>query len=284
MRKSTAALIVGLALVASGCGGRLGVGLPACETPTENPSPATVLVLQAVPTASYGPCINSVKLGWDEVELTVESGRAALEIGREFTEFLDVSLTESCDISGAMSVPSEIDGVSRYEDIVEVTSEIRVTIVPTGERPRIHALALAGELDGVRIENRPVVITVDEEIDFEVRTRVNEALFTDNYVWIINDLDAEEGTLEIRRTVEGEGARGVTVHEALDRMEDTIPEVAYKGQWFFVFDGGCITYDFDTSGTVAETVKQDASEAIGFYDNAALREAGRRAGYTLVEE
>ncbi len=282
MRRSIGVLVAAVALVASGCGGQLGLGLPACDTPVTDPTPVSVLVAQAVPTAQYGPCINSLKLGWDEVELSVESGRAALEIGREFTTFLDVSLTESCDIAGATPVPSGIDDIDRYERITEVSSEIRVKLIPTGERPRIHSLALAGELEGVRVDNRSVTVTVDEDIDFEVRTRVNDALFVNDYVWIVSDLDVEEGTLEMRRTADGEGARGLTVHEALERIEDMTPEVAYEGQWFFVFAGGCITYDFDTGGTVAETVAQDASEAIGFYDNAALLEAGRRAGFELI--
>lgn len=284
MRKRIFILIIGASLAASSCGSQPGLGLPACDTPVDNPTPVTVLLAQAVPTADYAPCINSVKLGWDEVDLMVESGRATLEIGREFSRFLDVSLTKSCDVEGAIPVASGLDGIDRYEDIRQVSSEIRLTIIPSGERPRIHALGMAEALATVRIDNRPLIISVDEDIDFEVRTRVNEALFTDDYVWIVNDLDVEEGTLEMRRTADTEGARGLTVSEALHRIEDITPEVSYVGRWYFVFDGGCITYDFDTHGTVAETVERDAEEAIGFYDNAALLEAGRRAGYELVEE
>ena len=166
MKRGGAILVIALAVAASGCGGNLGLGLPACETPVSNPSPAIVLVAQAVPTAHYAPCINSVKLGWDEIELSVKSGRAALEIGREFADFLHVSLTESCDITEATPVPSGLDGINRYESIHEVTNEIRVTIIPTGERPRIHALSLAEQLAEVRVDGRPLILTVDEDIDF----------------------------------------------------------------------------------------------------------------------
>jgi hypothetical protein len=273
-----------VALLAAACSNSIGLGLPACDRSPSDPSGATVLVAQAVPAAVYTPCINSLKLGWDEVELKVESGRASLEIGREFSSFLEVSLTETCDVSSATPVPTALEGASRYENLTVVRPEIGVTIIPTGERPRLHALMLAERLDGTRLDDRPVMFSVDESIDFEVRTRVNEALFDDQYVWIINDLDVEEDTLEMRMTADGEGARGLTVAAALERLEDVVPEVTYKGQWFFVFEGGCITYDFDAEGTVAVTLAQDASEAIGFYDNAALIEAGRRAGYTLIEE
>lgn len=282
--RSRLLIAVALSLLAAACSNSIGLGLPACDTPPANPSAATVLVAQAVPTADYAPCINSLKLGWDEVELKVESGRASLEIGRELSSFLEVSLTESCDVSAATPVPSDIEGVSRYENLTIVRPEIGVTIIPTGERPRLHALMLAEQLRGTRVEERPVVFTVDENIDFEVRTRVNDALFDDQYVWIINDLDVEEDTLEMRMTADGEEARGLKIGDALDRIEDLVPDTTYKGQWFFVFEGGCITYDFNAKGAVAVTLDQDASEAIGFYDNAALIEAGRRAGYILGGE
>jgi hypothetical protein len=243
-----------------------------------------VLVAQAVPTAAYAPCINSLKLGWDEVDLNVERGTVSLKIGREFSSFLEVSLTESCDVSAANQVESDIEGVSRYDSVVTVAPEIRVTLIPTGERPRLHALLLAEELSAVRIDDRPVLFQVDENLDYEVTTRVNDALFEDDYVWIINDLDVEEDTLEMRGGANVGGSRGLTVAAALDRMEELTPEISYRGQWFFVFPGGCITYDFDAKGTVAATVAQDATEAIGLYDNAALIEAGRRAGFTIVEE
>lgn len=283
MKKRLLLIILGVVLMSSACG-RLGVGLPACATGTNDPTAATVLALQAVPTADYAPCINSLQLGWDEVEYDMESGLVTLEIGREFSAFLEVRLTESCDIGDAVEVPSEIEDVQKFEDIIKVDSTIRLTIIPTGERPRIHAFTMAADMEGIRIEGRPVVISVDEKIDFSVRSRVNEALFTDDYVWIVSDLDIEENTLELRRTADGESARGLTAEEALHRMEDMTPEVSYLGQWYLVFSGGCITYDFDASGTVAETIEQDVNEAIGLYPNDELREAGRRAGYTFLDE
>lgn len=283
MSKRLVSLVLVGALVGAACG-RMGVGLPSCDTAPENPEVATILALQAVPTADYAPCLNSLKLGWDDVEYEVESGRMSIEIGREFSSFLDVSLTETCDIGDAIPVPSGMPDVARYEDIDEVGTEIRVTIIPTGDRPRIHSLMMAEDLEGVRVEDRPVLLTVDEDIDFSVRSRVNNALFTDDYVWIIDDLDMEEDTLELRRTADGEGARGLSVDQALHRIEEITPEVRYQGKWYLVFKGGCITYDFDAKGTVAATVAQDAAEAIGLYPNAELREEGRRNGYELIEE
>jgi hypothetical protein len=214
----------------------------------------------------------------------MESGLATLEIGREFSSFLEVRLTESCDVGNAVEVPSDIEDIQKFEDILKVDSKIRLTIIPTGERPRIHALTMAADMEGITVEGRPLEISVDEDIDFSVRSRVNEALFSDDYVWIVSDLDIEENTLELRRTADGEGARGLSVEEAVDRIEDMTPEPSYVGQWYLVFNGGCITYDFDAKGTVAESIEQDVAEAIGLYPNDELREAGRRAGYKFLDE
>jgi hypothetical protein len=273
--------VAGFALLGVGCG-PVGLGLPSCETPPNNPTSAVVLAAQAVPEADYGPCVNSLKLGWDEVGFQVESGMVRLTIGREFDSFLDVRLTASCDVAGATAMSSGLPDIERYESVSEeVGSEIRVTLIPTGERPRIHALALARELSGMTVEDRPVTFTVDEDIDFSARQRVNKALFADQYVWIISDLDIEEDTLEMRMTPAGEGARGLSVDEALDRIEDLTPETSYRGQWYFVFHGGCITYDFDASGVVAQTIAKDVEDALGFYPNVELKRAARRAGYEL---
>ncbi len=287
MSKRLAIVVGAVALLSAGCG-RLGLGLPACDTAANNPTTASVITAQAVPKADYAPCLNSLKLGWDEVDFEVESDLMTLEFGRktelEFQSFLEVRLTPSCDVGDAVPVPSGMDDVERFDNIEQVTEEIRVTIIPDGERPRIFAQSLADDLAGARVEDRPVTFSVDTDIEFSVLSRVNKALFADEYVWIINDLDIDEELLELRRTPEGEGLRGIKVSEALHFIEDMTPEVSYRGQWYYVFNGGCITYDFDAKGTLATTIEQDAAETIGFYPNAELREAARRAGYELVDE
>ncbi len=283
MSRRTAIAVATLTVLVSACG-RLGTGLPACDTPTQNPNAATVLTLQAVPTAEFSPCINAIHLGWDEVEFDVESDLMRLEFGRELSSFLEVRLTPACEIGDAVGMASGIEGISRYEAITQVTNEIRVTVIPAAERPRIHAKSLAEELDGARVDDRPVVFTIDEDIEDSVLSRVNKALITDQFAWIIDDLDIDEGTLEMRATPDGEGARGIDIDDALDRMDDMIDDVRYEGQWFFVFEGGCITYDFDAEGSVATSIAADAEEAIGFYTNADLLGTARSAGYELVDE
>lgn len=267
-------------VVAAGCS-RLGTGLPSCRVSPEDPNAAIVLTLQAVPDAEYTPCLNALQVGWEAVDFTVKSGRASLVFRHEVDPFLEVSLTPACDIDDAVEVPSGIDDIRRYQDIFQVVDAIRVTIVPDGERPLIYARSLAADLEGTRIDDRPVIFTVDEDIDFSARSRVNQAFFTDQYVWIINDLDIDEGTLEMRATPDGEGAHGLSVHDALERIGHMSDEVQYRGQWYLVFDGGCITYDFDAEGALARSIAEDTEATIGLFPGDDLRDAARAAGFDL---
>ncbi len=276
--------LVLLAVVAGGCS-RLGTGLPSCRAPADDVSAATVLSVQAVPKAEYIPCVNALPLGWEEVNFEVESGKASLEFRRNLDEsFLNVTLRSSCDVTGATEVPSGIEDVIWYESIYEVADEITVAIIPDGERARIYAHTLVDDLEGTVVEDRPVVFTVDDDIQYPVRSRVNRAFFNDQYVWIISDLDIDEKTLEMRSTPDGEGVHGIDVHDALERIAHSSEEMQYRGQWYLVFDGGCITYDFDARGALAGSIAEDAELTIGLYPTEELYEAARRAGYELTDE
>lgn len=270
-----------MALMAAGCS-RLGTGLPSCRTPVDDAGSATVLSVQALPESEYIPCVNALPLGWEEVDFAVERGRVSLEFRRNLEPFLDVTLTPSCDVSRAVEAPSGIDDVKRYEDIRQVSDEILVTIVPDGERPRIYALSLVDDLQGTMIDDRRVVFTVDEDTQYPVRSRVNRAFFTDQFVWIISDLDIDEHTLELRATPEGEGAHGIDVHEALDRMAHMTEEMQYRGHWYLVFRGGCIAYDFDAEGALASSIAEDAEATIGLYPSEELIRAARNAGFDPI--
>jgi len=239
-----------------------------------------ILSAQAVPTAEYAPCINSLQLGWDNLDFEAENGRAGFSISHTFEPFFSATLTETCDIGDATSVPHPL--VEKYQSIHSVGSDIEVTILPSGKRPFFHAVDLAGELAGVRVAGRPVLFAVDPDITAPVRDRVNRALETSAFVWIISELDFNEGTLELRRTPEGQGDRGLSASEAMQRMEELAPEVVYEGNWYFVFKGGCITYEFDAQGTVAETVADDVVASLGFYSLAELRQFGRENDFDVV--
>ncbi len=264
-------LLFWAALLVASCS-RLGLGLPECS----NPSSAMVLSLQAVPTAKYAPCVGSLQLGWDSLEFEVESGRASFTISHGANPFLTAILTETCDIGDATPAPHP--EVEKYEAVHSVESDITVTIIPSAERPLIHARTLVEGLADARVDGRRVLFTVDTDIDFGVRTRVNRALMTSQFAWIISELDVNEDTLELRRTPEGEGHRGLSVEEALQTMEDLAQEVVYEGNWYLLFEGGCITYEFDAQGAVAENLPDDVEVSLGLYPLDELRRLGRDMG------
>jgi hypothetical protein len=276
--------IVAATLLLASCG-RLGLGIPECEPVVQNPTAAMILSAQAVPTAEYAPCINSLQLGWDNLDFEVESGKAGFSITRAIEPFFTATLTETCDIGDSTPVPHPL--VEKYESIHSIGSDIKVTIIPSGTEtgmaiPLIRARTLAEELTGVRVDGRRVLFTVDPDTTLTVRTRVNRALMTSQFIWIINEFNVSDGTLELRRTPEGEGERGLSVDEAMLRIEELAPEVVYEGNWYFVFKGGCITYEFDAQGTVAETVAEDVVASLGFYPLAELRQLGRENDFDVV--
>ncbi len=276
-------LIASLAILASACG-RLGTGLPACGVPPDSPNAATVLSVQAVPSAAYSPCLNALELDWDEVEFSAKSGLVHLEFERGTDTFLHVRLTEACHIGDAQEVRSGHEDVARYEDVVVVEEEVRLTIVPDGDRPLAHALGLAARLNGSFVEDRPLVVVVDVEAGRSVTERVDEAASVSDFVWIIGDIDIDEGTLAMKPTSSDEWIRGIEVDDALDRMDDMIEDIQYRGNWYLVFDGGCVTYEFDTEGKLAVSIAQQADAAIGLYRNADLIRAANDAGFDPIDQ
>ena len=262
-----AIVVAVLASTLTGCN-NLGLGEADCTPPERSVSAATVLNVQAVPSAKYTPCLDELRLGWDEVQWFFQNGSAGMEIIHSFEPFLKVTVTESCDVSGADHVESQ-------------PPDVRITIVPAGEGPLLRARLHVDDLTGTEIEDRKVTFTIDERIEEPIRARANLALLRDEYVWIIDELDAEEGTLELRSEGPALAARGVTPEEALELIGENLPDVFYRGDWYFTFEGGCITYAFDAAGTVAETVADDADDAIGFFPADELRELARREGYDV---
>ena len=126
-----------------------------------------------------------------------------------------------------------------------------------------------------------MIYTVDSAIDDPVGSRSELALSRGAYVWIIDELDVEEGTVQLRSNLAAAAGRGLEPDDALDLIEDAAPGVFYRGSWFFTFEGGCITYEFDANGILAETVAADADDALGFYPALELRQGARDAGFDI---
>ncbi len=276
MRRSFLAFIA-LAFVISGCS-NLGLGEASCLPPERGVSSANILTIQSVPTAKYTPCIDEMRLGWDTVEWFAEDGKAGIKIARSISPFLTVTVTPSCDVGDAIKVDSGFPDIERYEAIESQAPEVGITIIPSGERSLVSSRSLVEQLEGTEVNDRPVIFEIDDNIDDQVGQRVNRALVTNRFVWIVSELDAEEGTVELRGSDPDVSGRGVSTTEALELIGASLPGVFYRGDWFFVFEGGCITYEFNARGRLAETVAADAEDALGFYPAFLVVEQVRRDG------
>lgn len=277
-------LALGAMAIAVAACSNLGLGEPDCVPPERDVSSSNILNLQAVPTARYTPCLDSLPPGWDSVNWFARDGEAGIEVLDGTKTVLTATVTPACDPGAAVKVPSGLTDVERFENITAESVAVRITIVPTGQRPLDHASTLIIRLGNVDLDDRPVVFHIDENISGSSSARVEAALEAGHYVWIIDELDAEEGRLELRsnhRRVRGPGLRP---DEALDRIDDNLPPLFYRGQWFFTFAGGCITYDFDADGPIAETIAADAQRAIGLYPAHRLRKIAEDGGFQLTTD
>jgi hypothetical protein len=274
----TIVLVMALAL---GACNNLGLGEADCSDPADDVSSSNIMTVQAVPTAKYTPCLNELRLGWDSVDWFAENGRAGIKIIESFNTFLSATVTESCDVSDAVAVESGYPDIQRFEDIELQPTAIEISIVPSGEQPLSSAQSLVEELAGIEIDDRPVTYTIDDAIDEPVSSRVELALSRSEHVWIIDEIDAEEGTVQLRSNNSAAIGHGLQPRDALDLIEDVVPDVSYRGNWYFTFDGGCITYEFDANGILAETVAVDAEDALGFYPALELRQFARDLGFNI---
>ena len=281
MRRSLLTLVA-VALASGGCS-NLGLGEASCLPPERGVSAANILTIQAVPTAKYTPCLDELRLGWDTVEWFAEDGRAGFKITRSISPFFTATVTPACDVSGATKVESGFPDIERYEDIESQATEIGITIIPSADRPLLSSRLLVDRLEGTEVDDRPVIFTIDENVDQQVGPRVNNALLTNDYVWVISELGAEEGTVELRSNdpaLTGRGS-GVSTTVALELIDESVPDVLYRGDWYFTFEGGCITYEFNAKGRLAETVAADAEDAFGFYPASIVVEEAKRQGFEI---
>lgn len=268
---------VAFSILLGGCS-NLGLGEASCLPPDRGVSSANILTIQAVPDAKYTPCLDELRLGWDTVEWFAENDRAGFKITSGISPFLTVTVTPSCEISGATQVESGYDDIERYEDIDSQAVDIGITIIPTAERPLLASRLLLDDLEGTEVNDRPVVFTVDENVDQEIGPRISAGLIQDEYVWVISELDAEEGTVEMRSIYPAATGRGVSTTRALELINESLPGVYYRGDWYFTFEGGCINYEFNARGRLAETIAEDAEDVFGFYPASVVVDVAERQG------
>jgi tRNA A-37 threonylcarbamoyl transferase component Bud32 len=112
----------------------LGAQAPECGT-----GHAMILAAQAVPSAALLPCITALPSGWTApgTDAEIASGQASfwLDSGQAGVQAVTITLTATCDTSGAQQIPSDQAGTRRFERPLSLApqfSDIRYYTFPGG--------------------------------------------------------------------------------------------------------------------------------------------------------
>jgi hypothetical protein len=122
-----ALLLAGATGLLSGCAGPVSYGTSetvACTVGDEaEPSDGVILMAQAVPSSPWVPCLEGMPLGWHLADLQAGRGQArfSLTSDRHGARALEVTLTTDCDTSEATEIPSEREGMRRFERVRELS-------------------------------------------------------------------------------------------------------------------------------------------------------------------
>lgn len=277
-----AILLVALALVATACNNsQLGRGVPACPVDPEVITSFTgtmLLQMQAVDTAEYVPCLNDLKAGWSYEDLIPARGKSRfwLNSDRIGGHFLEVTLTPSCDVGSATRVAGLHD-VDEYRDVKLVGSSVTIVIVPVTGREADYARSIESELEARQINDRNVFVVFDTS-ENPLADKVAEAARRDRPIIVVDEQDALARTATLQMPGETQSVRGLKLDRLFDRLEDRLPEPSFVGTWYRVFEGGCITYEFDAEGTGVDRLAEDVEEALGLFPAGVVRQAMRSAG------
>ena len=118
------------ALTVTGCASDTTATLrqPTCPVEGDDTaSNAVVLMAQAVPTTSWVPCLRPDTLpgGWSYEALDVRNNvsRFWLTSDRDGERAIEVRLEESCSTAGTTEIPTDRDGMRRYERVTQTDPE-----------------------------------------------------------------------------------------------------------------------------------------------------------------
>ncbi len=281
-----ALVVLALALAASACGNsQLGLSVPVCPADPQVISAfsgAIMLEMQAVETAEFVPCLNDLNAGWSYEDLVPERGlsRFWLDSDRLGSHFLEVTLTPACDVSSASLAGGRMDdAVTEFRDVELIGSNVTIVIVPVTGQPAEaeHARSIESELEARQINDRNVFVVFDTSDD-PLADKVAVAARRDRPMIIVDEQDALAKTATLQMPGESQSVRGLELNDLLDRLDDLLPKPSFVGTWYRVFEGGCITYEFDASGPGVDRLAGDVEDALGLFPAAEVRQALRSAG------
>lgn len=278
MIKRNRLAMVALTLSLSACA-NLGAELPQClESGVALPG-SLILEAQAVPTAHYGPCISQLEPGWEANDLRAGTGRAWLwlDSDRMGDRFLTVTLQESCDIASAPTADSGLEGIDLYVDIDTPDTIATLVVVPVAERHLEYTIELVDRMRDAGLAARGW-----EAFGRPFSDRVNGVLEAGYVALIVDDTDVEKGTVAIRDpAAPRDEEAGVTFDQITQRFGTPEGAEVYRGQWYYVFEGGCVVYEFDAEGPGAADLENVVGDALDFAPLEQLREIARRDGFDI---
>ena len=280
MSRPVAVVAAALVVVFAGCSSDLGRGVPACDSGSNS----LVLSVQALPDTEYVPCVNGLFTGWDYVDLEAETGRSVfwLDSDRMGMRFLQVDLAMSCDARTAEQVTTDEEGVPLLRDVTEEVA-VTVTVIPEGRSAETFAYSSQVVLDFEEIdeiEGRELVVVADAS-NTPTASRVERALAAGDVVVVLSVRDAEEETMTMIIPQTGQERSGLSFDDAAEFLEDNVDPPSYRGNWYYLFDNGCVTYTFDAQGPGVETIESDVEAALGLFDAEVLRQSARDAGFDI---
>ena len=94
-------------------------------------------------------------------------------------------------------------------------------------------------------------------------------------------ITAEEETMTVIIPQTGQVRGGLSFDDAAEFLEDNVDPPSYRGNWYYLFDNGCVTYTFDAQGPGVETIESNVEAALGLFDAEVLRQSARDAGFDI---
>ena len=268
-------LAVPLLLGVSSCGVGIGPSAPECDAL----STAIVMQAQAVAGTEFAACLEQLQPGWVYQDLEAERGRARflLDSDRMGFGFVEVTLEASCDTSGATEIPSDEPDAPLFVEILQRDVELPLVVVAEGNEAinRAYAHEIMAELRTRELRGRSLAPAFGDE-DGSTSDRIAAGLALGRPVIAVGTLEREEGTVELHLPDgdEAEVVRSISLTDALDEIEDGVSKPRYRANWYYPFEGGCVTYVIDASGDGVETLIGDLQDTLGL---APLADARRRA-------
>jgi hypothetical protein len=164
---------VGIGITAFKPASNLGAYAPICGT-----GHSMILSAQAVPSSAKLPCIAALPSGWTIGGTDIGNGHAQfwLDSDQAGAQAVTITLTATCDTSGAVRIPSDQPGAARFEH--------PLSLVPRFTLDRMYTFAggcITYQFSFVTGAAPSLAIPIDTAITFEPRsTLVSHVARTEN--------------------------------------------------------------------------------------------------------